>query len=79
MRWLREFGRGFSLIIRDIHGFFYRRLGARIWWIYIGIVVIIFLWLTGQLWNLVFQVLTLVIVIGGLWLMVSSFFKRKKG
>jgi len=63
-RVLVELGRGLGLIVRDIHQFFYRRLGARMWWIYIGIAFVTALIVTGRFWNLVIQVLGFVLFIG---------------
>jgi len=62
-RVLRELARGLGLIIRDIHRALYRRFRARIWWMYLGVASVIVLWATGQLWNLVFHVMALIVVL----------------
>lgn len=62
-RVLREMATGFGLIIRDIHRVLYRRFRARIWWIYLVVASVIILWITGQLWNLVFHVMTLIVIL----------------
>ncbi len=74
---LADVFRGLGLIIRDVHRFFYRRIGARIWWAYIGIAFVICLWVTGQLWNVLLQILTAIILIGLIWLLVTAPFKGK--
>jgi len=73
---LVELGRGFGLIVRDIHQFLYRRLKARTWWIYIGVAFIALLWATGQLWNFILQILTFIILIG-LFLLIGRAALRK--
>jgi len=73
-----EVCRGLGLIIRDIHRFFYRRLGARIWWIYIIIALVLLLWATGQLWNFVFSILTLALVLFGLYLIITAPFRGRR-
>ena len=44
---IAELGRGFGLIIRDIHRVMYRRFGARVWWFYIGISIFFLVVLAG--------------------------------
>lgn len=73
-----ELGRGLGLILRDIHGFFYGRLGARIWWVYIGIAFVACLLITGQFWNLVIQALIVVFTIGLLWWLVRLPFRGRR-
>ncbi len=75
-RTLVELGRGFGLIVRDIHQFLYRRLKARTWWIYIGVAFVVALLATGQLWNFVLQILTFIILIG-LFLLIGKAALRK--
>jgi len=77
-RVLVELGRGLGLIVRDIHRALYRRLRARVWWIYLGVAFVIALWQTGQLWNLVASILTLIIVLAGLWLIIRAPFRGGK-
>ena len=67
-RAILELGRGLGLILRDIHRALYRRLRARLWWIYLGVAFVVLLWLTGQFWNLILQVLTFILIFGLLWL-----------
>ena len=73
-----ELGRGLGLIIRDVHQFFKRRVGARIWWIYLLLIFVVFLWATGQLWGIVISLLALAIVLFGLWLMIKPLLRGKK-
>jgi len=78
INWLRDVTTGFGLIICDVHQFFRRRIGARIWWIYFLLIFVAFLWATGQLWNIIIQLLTLAIILFGLWLMIKPLFGGKK-
>jgi hypothetical protein len=73
-----ELFRGLGLIIRDVHQFFKRRVGVRIWWIYLLLIFVAFLWATGQLWGIIISLLTLAIVLFGLWLMVKPLLGGKK-
>jgi len=63
-RALIELGRGFGLIVVDIHRFLYRRLKARVWWMYIGVAFIATLAATGQLLTFLLQVLTMLVFLG---------------
>lgn len=77
-QFVAELGRGLGLILRDIHRLFYRKIGARIWWVYLAAIFVAFLWATGQLWAILAQILTLLIICLGIGLMFRSLFRKKK-
>lgn len=71
-RVLRELARGLGLITRDIHRALYKRFRARIWWMYLGAASLIILWITGQLWNLIFHVMALIVILFVLRMLVRK-------
>lgn len=74
-RALWELVRGLGLIGRGIHRALYRRYRARLWWYYVWTGLGVYLYLTGQLREVIFALLTLAIVLFGLWLMVTAPFR----
>ena len=65
-------GHGLGLILRDVHRFLRRRMHDRVWLLYLIVVGIPVLLITGLLWQVVSALLTLVIVLFGFWLMVKT-------
>jgi len=77
-RAMLELLRGLGLLVRDIHQALYRRWRARVWWWYAGAGFVLYLWRTGQLVEFIFSLMVLALVCYGLWLMVSSPFRRPR-
>lgn len=77
-RAILELLRGLGLLVRDAHQALYRRWRARVWWWYAGAGLVAYLWATGQLLEIIFSLMVLALVCWGLWLMVSSPFRRAR-
>lgn len=77
-RALLELVRGAGLLLRDLHRALHRRWGARVWWWYLGGGFVLYMLRTGQLMELIASLAVLGLVCYGLWLMVSSPFRRPR-
>ncbi len=68
--------RGAGLLIRDAHRALHRRFDDRVWWGYFAAFFLLYLWKSGQLWDVAFNLLTLGIVLIGLRIILSPLFER---
>jgi hypothetical protein len=78
MRALRELAAGLGLLLQDGHRLVYGRFGARTWWLYGAAAGLVYLWASGKLLDVVFRVIALAIVGGGLWALLRLLFPRPK-